>query len=205
MDLDEQKKRINRAIYGITGAPEAHAGQVQAVQRLVYQHDDTVLVAATGYGKSAVLYTVSALTEKITIQIVPLTKLGENQRDDITRNVPNPKPVWIDADTHLKNRNVWDQVKQIQYTHVLLSPEQALSPKFKAVLRDPAFHERIGLFAIDELHVVGEWREFRPDFTYIHMLRALLPRSVPWFGCTATLDKDNQSYILTLRGLLLGI
>ncbi|KAK0728026.1 hypothetical protein B0T26DRAFT_639104, partial [Lasiosphaeria miniovina] len=73
-----------------------------AVQRLVYQHDDTVLVAATGYGKSAVLYTVSALTEKITIQIVPLTKLGENQRDDITRNVPNSKPVWIDADTHLK-------------------------------------------------------------------------------------------------------
>ncbi|KAK3365004.1 hypothetical protein B0T24DRAFT_683666 [Lasiosphaeria ovina] len=105
MDLDKQKKRINRAICGIKGAPDARAGQVQAVQRLVYQHDDIVLVAATGYGKSAVLYTVSALTERIRVQIVPLTKLGKNEREDITRNVPDLKPVWIDADTHLKNRN----------------------------------------------------------------------------------------------------
>lgn len=47
------------------------------------------------------------------------------------------------------------------YTHILLSPEQA-------VLRDPDFHKRIGLFAIDELHLVGEWREFRKEFTYLY-------------------------------------
>ncbi|KAK4240179.1 hypothetical protein C8A03DRAFT_13467 [Achaetomium macrosporum] len=77
-------------------------GQIEAVARLVYDQGDTVLVAATGYRKSAVLYAFSALADKIMVQIVPLTKLGENQTDDIARNVPNSKPVWIDGDTHLK-------------------------------------------------------------------------------------------------------
>lgn len=102
MDFDATDQRINDAICAITGAQRARDGQVKAVRRLVYDKDDTVLIAATGYGKSAVLYAFSALTDKITVQIVPLTKLGENQRDDIARNVAGSKPVWVDADTHLK-------------------------------------------------------------------------------------------------------
>jgi superfamily II DNA helicase RecQ len=75
-----------------------------------------------------------------------------------------------------------------------------LNPKFKAIMRAPEFHEQVGLFAIDELHVVGDWREFRPDFSYLHSLRSLFPRTIPWFGCTATLDRDNQEYILKHAG-----
>lgn len=81
-----------------------------------------------------------------------------------------------------------------------MSPEQAVNPKFKAILRDPEFHDKLGLFAIDELHIVGAWRDFREDFTYLYTLRSLLPRSVPWFGCTATLDRDNQDFILKHAG-----
>jgi superfamily II DNA or RNA helicase len=41
---------------------------------------DTILVAATGCGKSPVLYTFATLTKKITLvlQIVPLTTLGQS-------------------------------------------------------------------------------------------------------------------------------
>ena len=74
-NLDEH---INETICAITSAPEARSGQIQAVKSLVYHQKDTILVAATGYGKSAVLYAVGALTKKITIQIVPLSKLGQN-------------------------------------------------------------------------------------------------------------------------------
>ncbi|KAK3364812.1 hypothetical protein B0T24DRAFT_598148 [Lasiosphaeria ovina] len=102
MEENDRKKQINHVICGITGAREARKGQIDAVYRLVNEQRDTVLVAATGYGKSAVLYAFSALTNLITVQIVPLTKLGENQRSDIARGVPNSKPVWIDSDTHLK-------------------------------------------------------------------------------------------------------
>ncbi|KAK3360848.1 hypothetical protein B0T24DRAFT_692864 [Lasiosphaeria ovina] len=102
MDENARKKRINDVIYKITGAKEARQGQVEAVYRLVHQQKDTVLVAATGYGKSAVLYAFSALTILTTVQIVPLTKLGENQRDDITRAVPSSKPVWINKPERLE-------------------------------------------------------------------------------------------------------
>jgi superfamily II DNA helicase RecQ len=94
--------RVKATICAITGAQMPRLGQIEAVARLVYDRADTVLVAATGYGKSAVLYAFSALADKITVQIVPLTKLGENQRDGIAKDVPNSKPIWIDADTHLK-------------------------------------------------------------------------------------------------------
>ena len=60
LDLDE---RINETICAITSAPEARSGQIQAVKSL-YHQKDTILVAATGYGKSAVLYAVGALTKK---------------------------------------------------------------------------------------------------------------------------------------------
>ncbi|KAK4233757.1 P-loop containing nucleoside triphosphate hydrolase protein [Achaetomium macrosporum] len=198
MEAHDQFDRVKVTICAITGAQMPRLGQIEAVARLVYDPADTVLVAATGYGKSAVLYAFSALADRITVQIVPLTKLGENQRDD--RNVPNSRPVWVDADTHLKNPRVWGDIQAGEYTHVLLSPEQALHPKFKAVLKDPGFHTRIGLFAIDELHCVSKWREFREDYTYLHTLRVLLPRRIPWFGCTATLDRDNQNYILEKAG-----
>ncbi|KAI1818934.1 P-loop containing nucleoside triphosphate hydrolase protein [Xylaria intraflava] len=155
------------------------AGQVAAVERLAYRKADTVLVAATGYGKSAVLYAFAAITGRITIQIVPLTQLGQAQLEDIARDVAGSSPVFVDADTYLKNKNIWEEIRAGKYSHVLLSPEQALNPQFKAILRSPGFHSRIGLFAIDELHVVQEWRDFRKDFTYLHTLRSLLPRRLP--------------------------
>ena len=94
--------RINQTICTITGAPEARSGQIQAVKSL-YHQKDTILVAATGYGKSAVLYAVGALTtKKITIQIVPLSKLGQNQYEDIAKKVTGSKPVFVNRDTTVK-------------------------------------------------------------------------------------------------------
>ena len=102
MDLDDQFDVTVNILRAITGAQQPRLGQIEAAKLLVLDGRDTVLIAATGYGKSAVLYAFSALTGKITVQIVPLTKLGENQREDIANKVPNSKPVWIDGDTHLK-------------------------------------------------------------------------------------------------------
>ena len=96
MDDDDDPldiQRVLRVMKDIIGGREPRPGQVQTVARLVLEQKDTILVAATGYSKSIVLYTFSALRDKITIQIVPLTKLGESQRDDITAKVPSSKPV----------------------------------------------------------------------------------------------------------------
>jgi superfamily II DNA helicase RecQ len=93
---------IKATICSITSHENAREGQIKAVAQLVFEKADTVLVPATGYAKSAVLYARSALLNMITVQIMPLAKLGENQRDSIAKDVPGASPVWIDADTHLR-------------------------------------------------------------------------------------------------------
>ena len=64
MDQSDLKRQINDTICHITKAKEARNGQVEAVYRLVQEKRDTILVTATGYGKSAVLYAFTALTRK---------------------------------------------------------------------------------------------------------------------------------------------
>lgn len=56
------------------------------------------------------------------------------------------------------------------------------------MLRHPEFHSRLCLLAIDELHLVEDWKEFRPDYTMLGVLRTRLPYGTPLLRVTATLD-----------------
>ena len=70
--------------------------QVEAVHRIVYNVGDTILLARTGYGKSIVFQAVSViLPDKVTIIIVPLSMLGEDQCRSIQR-FPTTTPIFID-------------------------------------------------------------------------------------------------------------
>jgi hypothetical protein len=71
-----RREEISAMITSITGAQEAGKGQLDVLECPVDWKSDTILVAATSYGKSVVLYAFAALTKKLTIQIAPLTKLG---------------------------------------------------------------------------------------------------------------------------------
>ena len=85
---------------------------------------------------------------------------------------------------------------------VLLSPEIALSERFKTkVLYDQAFRDHLVLVAIDELHVVSEWgQHWRGSYSRLALLRDLIGRSVPWLGCSATLDPVTLVEIQGLCG-----
>ncbi|KAN0069561.1 hypothetical protein V8E54_012576 [Elaphomyces granulatus] len=90
----------------------------------------------------------SILTRKITLQIIPLSKLGDEQLDDI-RKLSGSNPDLI------------AKVKQGIYTHVLLGPEQALSKAFREALERVELQARIGLVAIDECHLFTMLGELR--------------------------------------------
>ena len=62
------------------------------------------------------------------------------------------------------------------------------------VLRDPSFAASVCLLAIDEIHLVSEWRAFRPEYWALGVLRTRLPDGIPFLGVSATLDaKTLQS------------
>ena len=85
---------------------------------------------------------------------------------------------------------------------MLLSPEIALSERFKAkVLYDQEFQDHLVLVAIDELHVVSEWgQHWRNSYSRLALLRDRIGKSVPWLGCSATLDPITLAEVRDLCG-----
>lgn len=106
MDPLAAKAELTEAVSGMIEGRAPRNGQIESIYRLVYKKKDCVLVAATGYGKSIVLFACARLTNKLTIQIVPLTKLGQSQLADITNNIPEANPTFIDAETPLRVSNI---------------------------------------------------------------------------------------------------
>jgi hypothetical protein len=174
--------------------------QVKSLRRLVFGRGDTLLIAMTGFGKSAILHTFAVMTGRQTIQIIPLNKLGDEQRDAIAK-IPGTSPVLLRSDSKKDKKALIEQIIHGDCTHILLSPEQAAHPQFRKALKHPAVQARIGLVAIDEVHLVQQWGEgFRKEFAMLGELRQILRKDTIWFGCTATLDLEGQDFVLKHAG-----
>jgi Helicase conserved C-terminal domain/DEAD/DEAH box helicase len=172
--------------------------QIRTLRRLIYGHGDTLLMARTGYGKSIIFHAYSILTGKITLQIIPLDKLGDEQQHDIQK-LHGSNPCLLNAKS--KEPDLLPRIITGEFTHVLLGPEQASTEGFREALKDPRLQARIGLVAIDECHLVKQWGEgFRETYSILHELRSILREEVVWFGCTATLDQATEDAILRNGG-----
>lgn len=173
--------------------------QVRTLRRLIFGKADTLLIARTGFGKSLIFHTYSILTRKITLQIIPLSKLGEEQLSDIQK-LGYTNPCLITSENKKKEKDLIERFQKCEFIHVLLGPEQASSKTFRDALRDPHLQAQIGLVAIDECHLVKQWREFRAEFTMLYELRAILRQDVVWFGCSRTLDQEAEEVVLQQAG-----
>ena len=99
---------------------------------------------------------VSALRRNtITIMIIPLTALGEEQYHKM-ECLPGCKPCLLTVKTITKM--VMRKIRNSEFTHILLSPDSELanSPEFSNVATNPIFKSRVGLVVVDELHVVKQ-------------------------------------------------
>jgi hypothetical protein len=55
------------------------------------------------------------------------------------------------------------------------------------VTNAPRFREKLCCIAIDEVHLVDEWKDFRNEYARIGWFRQVLPRDIPLFAASATL------------------
>lgn len=186
MDIAIQTQFIRTALkylYPFEPRPK----QVEAIHTLIFDRVDLILIAKTSFGKSMVLQAPSAIVpDSITIVIIPLNKIGEEQLSKI-KNLPATRPCLITSDTISKE--LLSEVQEGKYTHILIGPELAISPAFSKVCTTPEFQKRVTLVAVDEAHLVQQWgSEFRPAYAQLSLLRSRLPLNTPWFACSATLD-----------------
>ena len=127
----------------------------------------------------------------ITLQITPLSKLGDEQLDDI-RRLGDTRPVLLTKATKAKERDLVQRIRRNEFTHILLGPEQASSTAFRALLKEPDVQSNIGLVVIDECHTIRQWSDSRPQFTLLGQLRFVLRQDIVWFACSATLVRTRE-------------
>src|SRR5271155_654437 len=79
-------------------------------------------------------------------------------------------------------------ILELTYNTVFTSPEVVNDTPFREdVTNAPIFREKLCCIALDEVHLVDEWKDFRNEYARIGWFRQALPRHIPLFAASATL------------------
>ncbi len=170
--------------------PDARLREDQwtAIRALVEDHVRALVVQRTGWGKSAVYFTATALLRSRgagpSVIISPLLALMRNQIEAAGRAGIQARTVnsgnadeWAD---------VYAEVAAGQVDVLLVSPERLNNPGFRDQVL-PKLTASAGLLVVDEAHCISDWgHDFRPDYRRLRTLLAELPPGVPVLATTAT-------------------
>ncbi|WP_424465185.1 RecQ family ATP-dependent DNA helicase [Pseudoclavibacter helvolus] len=167
-------------------------GQREAIDSAVSGHD-TLLVLATGGGKSAVYQVAGAARGGLVLVVSPLIALQADQLASI-RDAPDaPDVVAVNsARGAAASSRAWERIDEGGSLYVLLAPEQ---------LADEANVERlaaagVSLLVVDEAHCVSSWgHDFRPDYLRLGDVRSALG-DPPVLAMTATASRPVRDEII---------
>jgi len=162
----ETKESKIRELVVIIFGFEPRPKQLEALVCVIVERKDLILVAKTSFGKSLIPQAVPLLLHgQVIICILPLNVIGEEQVEKVAR-LPGAKPIHIRAD-NVDEKGLLFRVSQGAYTHVYVSPELLVGPKFQCVLRDVTFRSHVALVVVDELHLVHDWEKFRKSYAQL--------------------------------------
>ena len=189
---EEVLAELTRDIQLLAG-PDAkpRAEQIEAVMAVVADRRRTLLVARTGFGKSAVYFSSTRMLRSRgwgpTVVVSPLLALMRDQ-------VAAAEKLGLAAVTiNSSNLDAWDdieeQLQQDQVDLLLIAPERLSNPGFRrrvfSTLRDRAF-----MLVCDEAHCISDWgHDFRPDYRRLRQLLNDVPDWTPVLATTATANQ----------------
>jgi ATP-dependent DNA helicase RecQ len=208
--LQDEAERCLRSLAGPDAA--LRDDQWTAIRALVQDRRRALVVQRTGWGKSAVYFTATALLRSRgsgpSVIVSPLLALMRNQIEAAGRAGIRARTV------NSANTDEWDQV----YAEVaagdvdvlLVSPERLNNPGFRDLVL-PKLIAAAGMLVVDEAHCISDWgHDFRPDYRRLRTLLDSLPPGVPVLATTATANarvtRDVAEHLgdgtLVLRGSL---
>ncbi|KAF1809282.1 ATP-dependent DNA helicase [Eremomyces bilateralis CBS 781.70] len=178
---------------------EPRQKQVDAIWHLVFKKEDLILAAKTSFGKSVIFQAAPLFCrDGIGLIIIPLDRIGQEQCIKIQR-LPGARSVFINGRTD-KTQELAQEIEMGVYTHLIMGPEIAAG-WFRSIASSPTFKKRVCIVAIDELHLVALWGSgIRPQYAQLSLLRRRLGGGVPWFGCSATLDRTTLDTATKMTG-----
>ncbi len=188
----EVAAELDHHIRALAG-PDARARpeQLAAVAAVVAGRQRTLLVARTGFGKSAVYFSATRMLRDRgwgpTVVVSPLLALMRDQVDAARK-------LGLVAETiNSSNLDAWDSIEaRINSNEVdllLIAPERLANAGFRERVFNTLRSQPFALVC-DEAHCISDWgHDFRPDY---RRLRRLLDELPPWTPVLATTATANQ-------------
>jgi ATP-dependent DNA helicase RecQ len=206
-ESDAVRAEAERFLRALAGQEASLRGdQWAAISALVTDRRRALVVQRTGWGKSAVYFTATALLRARgagpSVIVSPLLALMRNQIEAAER-------AGIKAATvNSANTEQWDEVYAevaAGATDVLLvSPERLNNPGFRDLVL-PKLIAATGLLVVDEAHCISDWgHDFRPDYRRLRTLLDELPPGVPVLATTATANARVARDVAEQLGAGLG-
>ncbi len=194
-------EHLDRVLLAMAGpGASARADQLAAVQAIVDDRANVLVVQATGWGKSAVYWAAtSALRSQgrgPTLIVSPLLALMRDQVAAATA------AGLVAATINSTNANDWEPILASladgSIDVLLVSPERLANPRFAALL--PGLVASAGLIVIDEAHCISDWGfDFRPDYQRLARTLVQVAASAPVLATTAT---ANERVTIDVAGQL---
>ncbi|PTL74284.1 recombinase RecQ [Rathayibacter caricis DSM 15933] len=171
--------RIAREDFGWTSLLP---GQREAIESAASGRD-TLLVLATGGGKSAVYQIAGAQRGGVVLVVSPLVALQADQLASIEAAPAAPPAVAINSSAGAGAvARAWKRIDEGGPLYVLLAPEQLAKEENVARLAAAG----VSLLVVDEAHCVSSWgHDFRPDYLRLADVRRELG-DPPVLAMTAT-------------------
>ncbi|MBO9570035.1 MAG: RecQ family ATP-dependent DNA helicase [Cellulomonas iranensis] len=157
---------------------------------------DTLLVARTGAGKTAVYAIATLLAGRLTVVVSPLVALQRDQERALREAGLRVASV-SSARTARQQRDALTAARDGALDVLLLGPEQLQ----RGVVADALAAADVGLVVVDEAHCVAEWgHDFRPD--YLLVGRAVERLGAPrLLALTATASTHVREEVVARLGM----
>ena len=157
---------------------------------------DTLLVARSGAGKTAVYAIATLVTGRLTVVVSPLLALQRDQAASLEEAGLRAAPL-SSALSPGAHRGTLARAGQGDLDVLLLAPEQLARADVVEALAEAG----VGLLVVDEAHCVSEWgHDFRPD--YLHLAGARQHLAAPRvLALTATASPHVREEVVARLGL----
>ena len=177
-------------LHSVFGYQSFRNGQEDAINAAL-NGQDSLVVMATGNGKS-LCYQIPALCfQGLTLVISPLISLMKDQVDQLSA-------YGIEAD-YLNSTQTFEQQQHVQNKAIsgqlkllYLSPEKVMTHSFFQFISLCC----VSFIAIDEAHCISQWgHDFRPEYSRLGGLKSTFA-NIPIMALTATADQTTRQDIL---------
>lgn len=166
-------------------------GQRDVIRSLYLTPSGSTILAVlpTGSGKSSA-FQFAALhgsgTQGMVVVVVPTVALARDQERryiELAHRAGKPPPLGVPLAYHgglsAEEAHALRQAVESGTLPILFAAPEALLRSLSRPLLTAAENGRVGLFAVDEAHIVAQWAEFRPEFQAISGFRDELQTRCP--------------------------